>query len=61
MYVSSFEVSNYLLQIPVMAGNTFEKVKLRAKEVVEIFTDSDTYLRSKDENEDMDFSDEARN
>lgn len=30
-----------------MAGNTFEKVKLGAKEVAEIFTDSDTYLGSK--------------
>ena len=47
--------------VPVMAGNTFEKIKLGAKEVAEIFTDSDTYLGSKDENEDMEFSDEARN
>lgn len=47
--------------VPVMAGNTFEKIKLGAKEVAEIFTDNDTYLGSKDENEDMEFSDEARN
>lgn len=32
--------------VPVMAGNTFEKIKLGAKEVAEIFTDSDTYLGS---------------
>jgi len=44
-----------------MAGYTFEKVKLGAKDVVEIFTDSDTYLGSKDESEDMEFSDEVRN
>lgn len=44
-----------------MTGNTFEKIKLGAKEVAEIFTDNDTYLGSKDENEDMEFSDEARN
>lgn len=48
-------------RVPVMAGKTFAKIKLGAKEVVEIFTDSDTYLGSKDENEDMEFSDEARN
>jgi hypothetical protein len=44
-----------------MASNTFEKIKLGAKEVAEIHTDSDTYLGSKDENEDTEFSDEARN
>ncbi|MDW0127985.1 MAG: hypothetical protein WA390_04670 [Nitrososphaeraceae archaeon] len=44
-----------------MAGNTFEKVKLGVKEVAEIFTDSDTYLGSKDENEGMEFLDEGRN
>ena len=40
-----------------MASNTFEKIKLGAKEVAEIFTDIDTYLGSKDENEDFEFSD----
>ena len=44
-----------------MASNTFEKIKLGAKEVAEIVADSDTYLGSKDENEDMEFSDEVRN
>ena len=48
-------------RLPVMAGNTFEKVKLGVKEVAEIFTDSDTYLGSKDENEGMEFLDEGRN
>ena len=43
-----------------MVGNTFKKIKLGAKEFAESFTDSDTYLGSKDENEDMEFSDEAR-
>lgn len=44
-----------------MAGNTFEKIKLGAKEVAEIFTDSDTYLGSKDKNVDIEFSYEAWN
>ena len=35
-------------RVPIIAGNTFEKIKLGAKEVVEIFSDSDTYLGSKD-------------
>ena len=48
-------------RVLIMAGNTFEKIKLGAKEVAEILTDSDTYLGSKDENEDTEFSDEARN
>ena len=48
-------------RVPVMVGNTFEEIKLGAKEVAKIFTDSDTYLGSKDKNEDMEFSDEARN
>ena len=48
-------------RVPVMAGNSFEKVKLGVKEVAEIFTDSDTYLGSKDENEGMEFLDEGRN
>ena len=47
--------------VPIIAGNTFEKIKLGAKEVVEIFSDSDTYLGSKDENGDMEFSDETTN
>ncbi len=47
-------------RVPVMAGNAFEKIKLGAKEVAEIFTDNDTYLGSKDENEEMEFSDESR-
>lgn len=34
-------------RVPVMARNTFEKVKLGAKDAAEIFTDSDTYLGSK--------------
>jgi hypothetical protein len=48
-------------RVPIIAGNTFEKKKLGTKEVVEIFTDSDTYLGSKDENGDMEFLDEATN
>jgi len=48
-------------RVPIIAGNTFEKIKLGAKEVVEIFSDSDTYLGSKDENGDMGFSDETTN
>ena len=48
-------------RVPIVAGNTFEKIKLGTKEVVEIFTDSDTYLGSKDENGNMQFSDEATN
>lgn len=61
MYITSFEVRIICCRVPVMAVNTFKKIKLRAKEIAEIFTDSDTYLGSKDENEDMEFSDKGRN
>ena len=43
-----------------MVVYTFEKIKSGAKEAAKNVTDSDTYLGSKDENEDRDFSDESK-
>ena len=61
MYVPPSKCQIICCRVPVMAGNTFKKIKLDANEVTEFLTDSDTYLGSKDENQDIEFSDEARN
>jgi len=43
-----------------MVVYTFEMIKSDAKEAAKKVTDSDTYLGTKDENEDREFSDESK-